>query len=251
MSANINDKIDIYNKLRLLFNILNDLIRKTIANKDNDEVLNKLVLSVKSNFSRFMISKQIPDENFGILFSDMNTISQLNSKSTLTEQDSLKFLSYYEDEVRNYIKSHIGLMRDNRESEPSYEKLNLKIKQITVLLVENTKLLNDIFKTFKANQNEQKQKYIEEINKEYEKINIILSKISNYIYTTLSSEQNIKSLIQIKENLLQKQKETKEEIEVMKYQINKYISQGDEMLKLTNEYKRLCTMIDCIKNNNI
>ena len=68
MSANINDKIDIYNKLRLLFNILNDFIRKTIANKDNDEVLNKLVLSVKSNFSRFVISKQIPDENFGILF---------------------------------------------------------------------------------------------------------------------------------------------------------------------------------------
>ena len=33
MSDNINEKIDIYNKLRLLFNILNDLIRKTIANK--------------------------------------------------------------------------------------------------------------------------------------------------------------------------------------------------------------------------
>ena len=69
----------------------------------------------------------------------------------------------------------------------------------------------------------------------------------------LNSEQNIKSLQQLKENLIKEQNDNKNEIKVIKQKIRNFTDKGEEMSKLLAEYKRLCNLIDCInleKNNN-
>ena len=60
------EKIDKYNKLRLLYNIFQFFL---IKSKDtNDEQLKKILTSYKSNESRFIINNQKEEENFGIFF---------------------------------------------------------------------------------------------------------------------------------------------------------------------------------------
>ena len=60
------EKIDKYNKLRLLYNIFQLFI---IKSKDtNNEQLKKIINSYKSNLSRFIINNQNQDYNFGIFF---------------------------------------------------------------------------------------------------------------------------------------------------------------------------------------
>ena len=92
----------------------------------------------------------------------------------------------------------------------------------------------------------EKQTFLDNINQQYSKINYILHTISLYIFNTLNSEQNIKSLQQLKENLIQEQNNNKNEIKVIKQKIRNFTDQGEEMSKLLAEYKRLCNIIDCI-----
>ena len=124
---------------------------------------------------------------------------------------------------------------------------NSKIKEISNLLNDNIILFNSIIETFQKNQRETKQELINEVDKDYQKINEILQKIQKYIFLILSNEQNFKSLEQIKINLLEKKKKTKSEIELIKSQIQNYINQGEDYMKMVSEYKRLCNMIDCMK----
>ncbi len=98
------EKIDKYNKLRLLYNIFQLFI---IKSKDtNNEQLKKIINSYKSNLSRFIINNQNQDENFGIFFSNMKQIISMNKDSTLNEQECLKLLSFFEGEVRNFLQTH-------------------------------------------------------------------------------------------------------------------------------------------------
>ena len=77
------EKIDKYNKLRLLYNIFQLFI---IKSKDTNNIqLKKIINSYKSNLSRFIINNQNQDENFGIFFSNMKQINSMNKDSILNE----------------------------------------------------------------------------------------------------------------------------------------------------------------------
>lgn len=246
----INEKIDLYNKLRLLYNILNNFISQTLSTS-SDEKVKKLVGNFKSNLSRFIISKQTKDENFGILYTNISTIKEQYSDITINEKDKLKLLSYFEEEIRQFIKKNEILFDYSGNQTKSEENENIlfssKIKEISNLLNDNIILFNSIAETFQKTQSETKQKLINEVDKDYQNINNILQKIRKYIFIILSNEQNFKSLEQIKLNLLERKKKTKSEIEIIKSQIQNYINQGDEYMKMVTEYKRLCNMIDCMK----
>lgn len=246
----INEKIDLYNKLRLLYNILNNFISQTLSTS-SDEKAKIIVENFKSNLSRFIISKQINDENFGILYTNISTIKDQNSVITINEKDKLQLLSYFEEEIRQFIKKNDILFEYNGNLTKNEENENLlfnsKIKEISNLLNDNIILFNSIIETFQKNQRETKQELINEVDKDYQKINEILQKIQKYIFLILSNEQNFKSLEQIKINLLEKKKKTKSEIELIKSQIQNYINQGEDYMKMVSEYKRLCNMIDCMK----
>ena len=244
------DKIDKYNKLRLLYNIFQLFI---IKSKDTNNIqLKKIINSYKSNLSRFIINNQNQDENFGIFFSNMKQIISMNKDSTLNEQECLKLLSFFEGEVRNFLKIHnfqIDNILNNKKNEKENNQnllINSKINQILILLTENTKILEEIFNQFKNAHLKEKQNFLDNINQQYSKINYILHTISLYIFNTLNSEQNIKSLQQLKENLIQEQNNNKNEIKVIKQKIRNFTDQGEEMSKLLAEYKRLCNIIDCI-----
>ena len=248
------EKIDKYNKLRLLYNIFQFFL---IKSKDtNDEQLKKILTSYKSNESRFIINNQKEEENFRIFFSDINQIKKMNKDSTLNEQESLKLLSYFEEEIRNFFKNHnfkIDINNKNEERKNQNNLINAKINQILILLTENTKILEEIFNKFKNAHLKEKQNFLDNINQQYSKINNILQTIILYIYSTFNSEQNIKSLNQLKDNLIQEQINSKNEIKVIKQKIRNFTDQGEEMSKLLAEYKRLNNMIDCInleKKNN-
>lgn len=248
------EKIDKYNKLRLLYNIFQFFLIK--SKNTNDEQLKKILTSYKSNESRFIINNQKEEENFGIFFSDINQIKKMNKDSTLNEQESLKLLSYFEEEIRNFFKSHnfkIDVGDKNEEIKNQNNLINAKINQILILLTENTKILEEIFNKFKNAHLKEKQNFLDNINQQYSKINNILQTIILYIYSTFNSEQNIKSLNQLKDNLIQEQINSKNEIKVIKQKIRNFTDQGEEMSKLLAEYKRLNNMIDCInleKKNN-
>ena len=244
------EKIDKYNKLRLLYNIFQLFI---IKSKDtNNEQLKKIINSYKSNLSRFIINNQNQDENFGIFFSNMKQINSMNKDSILNEQECLKLLSFFEGEVRNFLKIHnfkIDNILNNKKNEEENNQnllINSKINQILILLNENTKILEEIFNKFKNAHLKEKQTFLDNINQQYSKINYILHTISLYIFNTLNSEQNIKSLQQLKENLIQEQNNNKNEIKVIKQKIRNFTDQGEEMSKLLAEYKRLCNIIECI-----
>jgi len=250
------EKIDKYNKLRLLYNIFQLFI---IKSKDtNNDQLKKIINSYKSNLSRFIINNQNHDENCGIFFSNMKQIISINKDSTLNEQECLRLLSFFEEEVRNFLKiynfknENILNKKKNEEENNQNLLINSKINQILLLLNENTKILQEIFNKFKNAHLKEKQTFLDNINQQYSKINFLIQTITLYIFNTLNNEQNIKSLQQLKENLIQEQNDNKNEIKIIKQKIQNFTDKGEEMSKLLAEYKRLCNMIDCInleKNN--
>ena len=72
----------------------------------------------------------------------------------------------------------------------------------------------------------EKQTFLDNINQQYSKINYILQTISLYIFNMLNSEQNIKSLQQVKEKSIQDQNNNKNEIKVIKQKIINFTEQG-------------------------
>ena len=254
------ERIDEYNINQLLMNIFKRLIIKGESQKseknDNSSLLNILIEKIKNNYPNFYFSlQQEPSDNFGLFYTDMNKLTQeFASSSNFSETDGFSLLGFFEEEIRNFFRTHPYLLKntlnsnnDNTESN-NKKVIEMKINDITNLLIENTSLINDIFKEFKNVHSKEKQKYIDYINQKHSKINKAVEDIKSYAYNTLNSEQSYKSFDKFKENLLLEQKQKEEEIKYYKALLNKYTSQGDEMTQLLNEYKRYSNMIDCLKD---
>ena len=254
------ERIDEYNINQLLMNIFKRLIIKGESQKseknDNSSLLNILIEKIKNNYPNFYFSlQQEPSDNFGLFYTDMNKLTQeFASSSNFSETDGFSLLGFFEEEIRNFFRTHPYLLKNtlnsnNDNTENNNKKLiETKINDITNLLIENTSLINDIFKEFKNAHSKEKQKYIDYINQKHSKINKAVEDIKSYAYNTLNSEQSYKSFDKFKENLLLEQKQKEEEIKYYKALLNKYTSQGDEMTQLLNEYKRYSNMIDCLKD---
>ena len=254
------ERIDEYNINQLLMNIFKRLLIKGESQKseknDNSSLLNILIEKIKNNYPNFYFSlQQEPSDNFGLFYTDMNKLTQeFASSSNFSETDGFSLLGFFEEEIRNFFRTHPYLLKNtlnsnNDNTENNNKKLiETKINDITNLLIENTSLINDIFKEFKNAHSKEKQKYIDYINQKHSKINKAVEDIKSYTYNTLNSEQSYKSFDKFKENLLLEQKQKEEEIKYYKALLNKYTSQDDEMTQLLNEYKRYSNMIDCLKD---
>ena len=262
------DVVDKYNKLRLLYNILMNWVHSITYNDDssNDNTHNmnglcthdeadikrQIALSFKSHLANFVLSQQIKDKTYGMFYTDIASVINMNTNiSHMNEQESLKLLSYFEEEMRTFIKSNYHILNSSlyvkHKDENSSEEFALKVNQVCNLLTNNLKLLNDFYNLFKSTNTDIKQKYLNVISTKFTEIQNVLECISNYIMNTLTSAEHSKALFTIKHNLLEEQKQLKLDIEVMKQQIKKYTDQGNEMTELLNEYKKLCNMIDCLK----
>ena len=264
-------KIDEYNINQLLLNIFNRLIIKadssisnqtqnfdgiTNNNTNNNldsNTLNQLITKLKDNYPNFFFNNLKPNSDFGILFTNMESLyKEYASKSEFKESDGFSLLGYFEEEIRTFFRKHPFLLKNNNisENENSKEIIERKITQILKVIEENSILLNEIFNNFKNVHGKEKQKYIDYINVQHSKINEILEDIKNYAFNTLNSEQWFKSYEKLKEKLIEDQRNKESEIKYNREVLNKFISQGEEMTNLLNEYKKYCNMIDCLKINN-
>ena len=256
----IIEQIDEYNINQLLMNIFKRLLIKGEANKseknDNSSLLSILIEKIKKNYPHFYFSLQEPNENFGLFYTDMSKLTtEFASSSDFTETDGFSLLGFFEEEIRNFFRTHPFLLKNqiiNNNNDYNEEKnkniIEMKIKDITNLLKENGDLINDIFKEFKNAHGKEKQKYIDYVNQQHSKINGAVEDIKSYAYNTMNSEQSFKSFDKFKENLLLEQKQKEEEIKFYKALLNKYTSQGEEMTQLLNEYKKYTNMINCLKD---
>ena len=264
-------KIDEYNINQLLLNIFNRLIIKADSSMSNQtqnfdgktnnntnnnldsNTLNQLITKLKDNYPNFFFNNLKPNSDFGILFTNMESLyKEYASKSEFKESDGFSLLGYFEEEIRTFFRKHPFLLKNNNisENENSKEIIERKITQILKVIEENSILLNEIFNNFKNVHGKEKQKYIDYINVQHSKINEILEDIKNYAFNTLNSEQWFKSYEKLKEKLIEDQRNKESEIKYNREVLNKFISQGEEMTNLLNEYKKYCNMIDCLKINN-
>ena len=255
------DKVDEYNINQLLMNLFKRLLMKceiqqnsnnNVNNNDNNSLLQILIEKIKSNYPNFYFSLKDPNENFGLFYTSMDKLVQeYSTSSNFTETDGFSLLGFFEEEIRNFFNTHPFLLKnaykENNNKKNNYEIEN-KIRDITNISKENGYLINDIYNDFKNAHTTEKQKYIDYINQQHAKINEAIENIKAYSYNTMSSEQNIKSLKKFKEQLLKEQKEKEEEIKYYESLLDKYTSQGDEMTKLVNEYKKYTNMINCLKD---
>ena len=252
-------KIDEYNINQLLMNLFKRLLIKSEAqsdsNNENNSLLKILVEKIKSNYPNFYFSLKDKDENFGLFYTSMEKlVEEYSNTSNFTETDGFSLLGFFEEEIRNFFRSHPFLLK-NTINANNDEKNNInnysienKIKEINNLVNENGMLINDIFNEFKKAHTTEKQKFIDHINQQHAKINEAVENIKNYSYNKMSSEQSFKTFEAMKQNLLRERKEKEEEIKYCQSLLNKYTSQGDEMTQLLNEYKKYSNMIDCLKN---
>lgn len=255
------NKVDEYNINQLLMNLFKRLLMKceiqqnsnnNVNNNDNNSLLQILIEKIKSNYPNFYFSLKDPNENFGLFYTSMDKLVQeYSTSSNFTETDGFSLLGFFEEEIRNFFNTHPFLLKnaykENNNKKNNYEIEN-KIRDITNISKENGCLINDIYNDFKNAHTTEKQKYIDYINQQHAKINEAIENIKAYSYNTMSSEQNIKSLKKFKEQLLKEQKEKEEEIKYYESLLDKYTSQGDEMTKLVNEYKKYTNMINCLKD---
>ena len=255
------NKVDEYNINQLLMNLFKRLLMKceiqqnsnnNVNNNDNNSLLQILIEKIKSNYPNFYFSLKDPNENFGLFYTSMDKLVQeYSTSSNFTETDGFSLLGFFEEEIRNFFNTHPFLLKnaykENNNKKNNYEIEN-KIRDITNISKENGYLINDIYNDFKNAHTTEKQKYIDYINQQHAKINEAIENIKAYSYNTMSSEQNIKSLKKFKEQLLKEQKEKEEEIKYYESLLDKYTSQGDEMTKLVNEYKKYTNMINCLKD---
>ena len=251
------EKVDEYNINQLLMNLFKRLLMKCETqqnsnNNDNNALLQILVEKIKSNYPNFYFSLKEPNENFGLFYTSMDKlVEEFSNSSNFTETDGFSLLGFFEEEIRNFFNTHPFLLKnaikENNSQKNNYNIEN-KIKEISNIVKENGELINDIYNEFKNVHTKEKQKYIDYINQQHAKINEAVENIKIYSYNTLSSEQNIKTLIKFKEQLLKEQKQKEEEIKYYESLLNKYTSQGDEMTQLLNEYKKYSNMIDCLKD---
>ena len=209
------EKIDEYNINQLLMNIFKRLLMKGETQKseknDNSSLLSILLEKIKNNYPNFYFSLQHePSDNFGIFYTDMNKLTQeFGSSSNFTETDGFSLLGFFEEEIRNFFRSHQFLLKntlnnnnnDNKENN-NKKLIEMKINDLTNLLIENSSLINDIFKEFKNVHTNEKQKYIDYINQKHSKINKAVEDIKSYSYNTMNSEQSYKSFDKFKENIL-------------------------------------------------
>jgi len=251
------EKVDEYNINQLLMNLFKRLLMKCETqqnsnNNDNNALLQILVEKIKSNYPNFYFSLKEPNENFGLFYTPMDKlVEEFSNSSNFTETDGFSLLGFFEEEIRNFFNTHPFLLKNaikENNSQKSNYNIENKIKEISNIVKENGELISDIYNEFKNVQTKEKQKYIDYINQQHAKINEAVENIKTYSYNTLSSEQNIKTLIKFKEQLLKEQKQKEEEIKYYESLLNKYTSQGDEMTQLLNEYKKYSNMIDCLKD---
>ena len=256
------EQVDEYNINQLLINIFKRLLMKGETQKiekpeknDGSALLSSLIEKLKNNFPNFFFSLQNPNENFGLFYTDMQKLTQeYSSASNFTETEGFSLLGFFEEEIRNFFRTHPFLLKNviNNNNEYNEEKnknlIEMKIKDISNLLNENSEIINEIFKEFKNAHNNEKQKYIDFINQQHTKINKAVEDIKSYAYNKMNSEQNFKSFDKFKENLIMEQKQKEEEIKLCKALLSKYTCQGEEMTQLLNEYKRYSNMIDCLKD---
>ena len=253
------EQVDEYNINQLLMNIFKRLLmkgetKKSDNNNDNSSILSALIEKIKNNYPNFYLALQEPNENFGLFYTDMSKITrEFSSSSNFTETDGFSLLGFFEEEIRNFFRTHPFLLKnsynnDDYNEEENKKLIENKIRDITYLLKENNGLISDIYKEFKNVHSNEKQKYIDYINQKHAKISETMEEIKSYAYNTLNSEQSFKSFDKFKENLLLEQKKKEEEIKFYKALLNKYTSQGDEMTQLSNEYKKYSNMIACLKD---
>ena len=254
---NLIQKVDEYNINQLLMNIFKRLLIKSEiaqdSNNDNNSLLKMLVEKIKSNYPNFYFSLKEPNESIGIFYTSMDKlVKEYSNISNFTETDGFSLLGFFEEEIRNFFRSHPLLLKNsinvNKEEKKNYNMEN-KIKEITDIINENGSIINDIYNEFKNVHTAEKQKYIDYINQQHAKINDAVETIKNYSYNNLSSEQSFQSFNKFKENLLRERKEKEDEIKYCQSLLNKYTSQGDEMTQLLNEYKKYSNMINCLKEN--
>ena len=252
-------KIDEYNINQLLMNLFKRLLIKSETqqnlNNENNSLLKILVEKIKSNYPNFYFSLKDKDENFGLFYTSIEKlVEEYSNNSNFTETDGFSLLGFFEEEIRNFFRSHPFLLKNtinaNNEEKNNINNYSIenKIQEINNLVNENGILINDIFNEFKKAHTTEKQKYIDHINQQHAKINEAVENIKNYSYNKMSSEQSFKTFEAMKHNLLRERKEKEEEIKYCQSLLNKYTSQGDEMTQLLNEYKKYSNMIDCLKN---
>ena len=253
------EQVDEYNINQLLMNIFKRLLMKGETKKsentnDNSSLLSALIEKIKNNYPNFYLTLQEPNENFGLFYTDMSKLTkEFSSSSNFTETDGFSLLGFFEEEIRNFFRTHPFLLKntynkDDYNEEENKKLIENKIRDINYLLKENNSLISDIYKEFKNVHSNEKQKYIDYINQKHSKISETMEEIKSYAYNTLNSEQSFKSFDKLKENLLLEQKKKEEEIKFYKTLLNKYTSQGEEMTQLANEFKRYSNMIACLKD---
>lgn len=253
------EQVDEYNINQLLMNIFKRLLMKGETKKsenpnDNSSLLSALIEKIKDNYPNFYLTLQEPNENFGLFYTDMSKLTkEFSSSSNFTETDGFSLLGFFEEEIRNFFRTHPFLLKntysnDDYNEEENKKLIENKIRDITYLLKENNGLISDIYKEFKNVHSNEKQKYIDYINQKHSKISETMEEIKSYAYNTLNSEQSFKSFDKFKENLLLEQKKKEEEIKFYKALLNKYTSQGDEIAQLASEYKKYTNMINCLKD---
>ena len=253
------EQVDEYNINQLLMNIFKRLLMKGETKKsentnDNSSLLSALIEKIKNNYQNFYLTLHEHNENFGLFYTDMSKLTkEFSSSSNFTETDGFSLLGFFEEEIRNFFRTHPFLLKntynkDDYNEEENKKLIENKIRDITYLLKENNSLISDIYKEFKNVHSNEKQKYIDYINQKHSKISETMEEIKSYAYNTLNSEQSFKSFDKFKENLLLEQKKKEEEIKFYKALLNKYTSQGDEIAQLASEYKKYSNMIDCLKD---
>ena len=159
--------IDEYNKKRLLYNLFKIFILKNEDN-NNDLTMQKIIKAYKSNESKFIISTLSNDKNIGINFTDLNVINSQYKNNTMSEEQCMQLLGYFEEEVRNFFKEHnLNNTEFNENDEDISDKfvLNSKISNVIEQLEKNLNLFREIYNKYKTSNQTEKQNYINNINK--------------------------------------------------------------------------------------
>ena len=134
------ERIDEYNINQLLMNIFKRLLMKGETQKseknDNSSLLLILIEKIKNNYPNFYFSLQHePIDNFGIFYTDMNKLTQeFGSSFNFTETDGFSLLGFFEEEIRNFFKSHPFLLKNtlNNNNNDNKENNNKKLIEMKI-----------------------------------------------------------------------------------------------------------------------
>jgi hypothetical protein len=261
-----NNLVNFYDEMNSLFLIENKFCiwEKNYPRNDGEDNSNN------SNNSRIYSQENFPSvlfldrEDFRNFLEEEKSLRNINSIS----EENLKLLSLFEEEIRKFLKkkkelsekikcknytrsqnvnSNMSICLDLGKFESEIKTISYE--EIFKKLIENFELITEIYENFITTQSQQEKAEILSFENNINSTKNLLEKLMNSIIEELSGEKSHKVLHEIRKNLREENKKLTDDINELKYQVNRFTGEGEDLMNLVKEYKKICNMIDCVKNN--